>query len=215
MQNNIGQFEGIDAELHHFNELYNTNSLIADKYFAVPEFKNQSQIWNWDNAVSVIHWNIRSLLPKLDEISSELDSLSGNFDLICFCETWLTINTIEQASLNNYATFHSYRDSRFPGGGVSIFAKTHLKPKVLSKFQISLPYFESVGIEFTKNQKKYLVCEIYRPPRSSPSDFLEKLESIFNNFHSAQYEEVFICGDYNFNLLDSDSNNSICQFVNK
>ena len=215
MQNHVNQFEDIDAELHHFNELYDTNSIISDKYFSVNAFKDQSRIWSCNNIISVIHWNIRSLLPKLDEISAELESLSGNFDLLCFCETWLTSNTIGLASFNNYETFHSYRDSRFPGGGVSIFAKSHLNPKALSKFQISLPFFESVGIEFTKNNKKYLVCEIYRPPRSIATEFLEKLESIFNNFQTSHYEEVFICGDYNLNLLDSETNNSICQFINQ
>ena len=215
MQNHIDQFEDIDAELHHFNQLYDTNSVITDKYFSVSEFNEQSQISINSNIVSVLHWNVRSLVPKLDEISTELKSLSGDFDLLCFCETWLTSNTTNLASFNNYEPFHSHRDSRFPGGGVSIFAKSQLNPKLLSKFQISLPFFESVGIEITKCNKIYFICEIYRPPRSNPSEFLDKLESLFNNFQTTYYDEIFICGDYNLNLLDSDSNNSISQFINQ
>ena len=217
MHNNVNHFQDIDAEIHHFNELYNTNSTISDKYYSIGEFKEQTQLSrnSNNNILSVLHWNIRSLLPKLDQITSELELMSGNFDLICFCETWLTDNNKNLATLSNYESFHSYRDSRFPGGGVSIFAKPHLKPNLISNFQLSLPSFESVGIEFTKYNKKYLICEIYRPPRSTPSEFLEKLESIFNNLRSTQYEEIFICGDYNLNLLESESNNATSQFVNQ
>ena len=213
--NHVNQLEEIDAEIHHFNQLYDTNSVITDRYLSACEFKVQSQISSNKN-VSVLHWNVRSILPKLDEITSELEALSGDFDLLCFCETWLTNITKDLAALDNYEPFHSCRDSRFPGRCVSIFAKPHLNPKLLSKFQISLPFFESVGIECTKFNKKYLICEIYRPPRCIPSEFLEKLDSLFNNnLQSTQYEEIFLCGDYNLNLLDTESNNSVSQFVNQ
>ena len=215
MQNNFNQFEDIDAELLHFNQIYDTNSLIADKYFSIREFNEQSQTSSNGESISVLHWNVRSLLPKLDEISTELESLSGNFDLLCFCETWLTSNTTGLVHFNSYEPFHSCRDSCSPGGGVSIFAKSHLNPKSLIKFQISIPFFESVGIEISKSNKKYLICEIYRPPRSNPTDFLDKLESLFYNFQTSQYEEIFICGDFNLNLLDSETNNSISQFINQ
>ena len=213
--NHVNHLQEIDAEIYHFNQLYNTNSVITDRYFSTSEFKDHSKISNNKNIVSILHWNVRSILPKLDEISSELEKLSGDFDLLCFCETWLNNNTKKLAALDNFEPFHSCRDSRFPGGGVSIFAKPNIKPKLLSKFQISLPFFESVGIECTKFNKKYLICEIYRPPRCIPSEFLEKLDSLFSNLQSAQYEEIFICGDYNLNLLDADSNNPTNQFVNQ
>ena len=215
MQDHLGQFEDIDAEVHHINELYDTNSLITDNYFSVGEFKEKSRVSSNNNSVSVLHWNVRSLLPKLDEVTTELDAMSGEFDILCFCETWLSSNTKNLVSINNYEPFHSCRDSRSPGGGVSIFAKPYLKPKLLDKYQISLSFFECAGIEFTKYNKKFLVCEIYRPPRSTPTEFLEKLETLFGNFQSAQYEEIYICGDFNLNLLDSESNNTISQFVNQ
>ena len=87
MQNHLNQFEDIDAELQHFNQLYDTNSIIADKYLSTSEFKEQSQMSCRNKIVSVLHWNARSLLPKLDELTAELDAMSGNFDLLCFCET--------------------------------------------------------------------------------------------------------------------------------
>ena len=121
--------------------------------------------------MSVLHWNVRSLLPKLDQITSELISMSGAFDIISVCETWITSNTKDLAILNNYESFHVHRDTRFPGGGNCIFARSDLNPKLLPRFQVLLPFFECVGIEFSKYGKKFLVCEIYRPPRSNPFDF--------------------------------------------
>ena len=90
-----------------------------------------------------------------------------------------------------------------------------LNPKVLPRFQISLPFFECVGIEFSKYTKKFMICEIYRPPRCNPTDFLEQLEIVFNNLQTTQYEEISFCGDHNLNLLDVETNNSVSQFLNQ
>ena len=215
MHDHINYFEELDAEILHFNELYDTNSLISDKYFSVGEFKEISQSLRCDKKISVLHWNVRSILPKIDQTTAELQALSGDFDVLCFGETWLNDNTKDLVALSDYESFQCCRDLCCPGGSVGIFAKSSLKPKLLTRFQISLPYFESVGVEITKYNRKFLVLEIYRPPRSTPSNFLDKLETLFCNFQTTQYEEIFLCGDYNLNLLDSDSNNSVNLFLNQ
>ena len=58
MQDHLGQFEDIDAEVHHINELYDTNSLITDNYLSVGEFKEKSRVSSNNNSVSVLHWNV-------------------------------------------------------------------------------------------------------------------------------------------------------------
>ena len=62
--------------------------------------------------------------------------------------------------------------------------------------------------------QKFAIFEIYRPPRSNPNDFLEQLDLLLNNLHTTQYEEVFICGDHNLNLLDVEANTT-SQFLNQ
>ena len=211
-------FDNLDAELNHFNQLYDSNSVIADEYFSIDGYKQKfidTDNINNNQCISLLHWNVRSLLPKSDQIALELESMAGGFDLLCFCETWLTNFTKDLAGFNGYKAYHSFRDSCSPGGGVSIFAKSNLKTNINNNFSISLPFFESVAIEITKNNRKFFICEIYRPPRSNPIEFLGKLEALFNNFNTSHYDEIFICGDFNLNLLDSESNNPTNQFVNQ
>ena len=210
MMHNHVNLDSLDAEVQHFNRLYDTNSNISDKYLSVREFKDKYNLSIDENkTVSVLHWNVRSLLPKLDQVTSELNEMSFDWDIISLCETWINANTRDLAILNNYVSFHIHRDTHSPGGGNSIFARSCLNPKVLPRFQVVLPFFECIGIEFSKYSKKFMVCEIYRPPRSNSSDFLDQLEILFNNLQTTQYDEIFICGDHNLNLLDVETNNSV------
>ena len=103
MQYHLNQFDSLDAELQHFNQLYNTNSNILDKYLSVSEFSDGYKLSsNASKTVSVLHWNVRSLLAKMDQITCEIKAMSGDFDVICLCETWITGNTVDLANLNNY-----------------------------------------------------------------------------------------------------------------
>ena len=72
-----------------------------------------------------------------------------------------------------------------------------------------------LALNSLNTKKKFLACEIYRPPRSNPSDFLEQLEIIFSNLQTTQYEEIFVCGDHSLNLLDAETNNSVSQLLNQ
>ena len=47
---------------------------------------------------TILAWNIRSLLPKIEEV--DRISLVGNPELICICETWLNEN-IDNPQIDN------------------------------------------------------------------------------------------------------------------
>lgn len=42
------------------------------------------------NTVSVVHLNARSLMSKIDQLSSFLDEFTFNFNILMVTETWFT-----------------------------------------------------------------------------------------------------------------------------
>ena len=203
--------DDIDADLNHFNDLYDLSSTgVFDKYYDYDTFPQDINILT---DFVIMHFNIRSLLPKLDTLSGILHLLDTKFDVMCFCETWLTIQTESLAHLEGYSSFHVTRPCGSRGGGVSIFFKNTLKSKNIQNFSNTLPYFESIGIEITKGNKLFLCIEIYRPPNSDINLFLEKLNYTLSMIPNNRYAEVFCCGDYNLDFLNYSTNHHVQEFV--
>ena len=202
----------LDPETNHFREMFDTHSTgIIDKYYSPDEFSRDVSISNTD--VSILHYNIRSLLPKIDSFSSLMLELGNKFDVLCICETWLSPVTSNLAVLDGFDSFHTMRQAGQHGGGLCILAKPNLKPKLIPAFQICLPHLECIGIEFYIKNRKFLCLEIYRPPNPNHNEFIEKCNEIISQIQTNQYAEVFICGDHNLNLLNYDTNNYVREFV--
>ena len=204
-------FDEIDAELNHFDNVYGVaDTRIVDKYY-----DNQSFVQNVtisDTDIALLHYNIRSLLPKLDTLTFEM-SQTTSFDVVCLCETWLSVYNKDLIHIENYKCFHLTRPSSMRGGGVSILAKSTLKPKLISNLQFCLPYLECIGIEVCRNKKKFLCIELYRPPSANVADFLAKLDDILSTVPYSNYAEVFCCGDFNLNMLNYSSFGAVREFV--
>ena len=64
-------FDDIDAEINHFNSLYDLPNLgTLNRYYSNESFKRHVEVNSPD--LSVMHYNIRSLYPKLDALSCNL-----------------------------------------------------------------------------------------------------------------------------------------------
>ena len=204
--------DAVDPVTNHIREMFDTHQTgITDRYYSTDQFNQNVRINNTD--VSVIHYNIRSLLPKIDSFSELLDQTGNKFDVLCICESWLSPLTCTLAVLEGFDSFHTTRQAGQQGGGLCIFAKNILKSRLVPALQICLPYFECIGIEFFKTNKKFLCLEIYRPPHQNHNEFLDKCNEIISQIQTNHYTEVIICGDYNLNMLNYDSNNYVREFV--
>ena len=82
---------------------------------------NHAQIiWNPDTKPRGIlggHINIRSILPKIDQIQNLL--MESNLDFLCMSETWLTSNV--PTDLINIQGYTCYRKDRPEGKGRGCF----------------------------------------------------------------------------------------------
>ena len=64
---------------------------------------------------------------------------------------------------------------------------------------------ECLFLEISGFGKKFFVGTVYRPPRGSISQFIEKFTSLYHDLPQRSSERVFVCGDFNINLLSDDS----------
>ena len=142
-------------------------------------YKDRSSSCN-SGIFSILYYNVRSLLPKLDELMATC--LSHKPDIICLVETWLdeTI-TDKELSLPNYDIVRL--DHNRHGGGLliyvnSCFSYSHVVSGSNSLELIVLTVNETIGLSL-----------FYRPP-SSQSYVLDNLL-------------IELCSHINVNLLSN------------
>ena len=95
-------------------------------------------------------------------------------------------------------------------GGVAIYTKDKLNSFERTDIQMQNIDFESVLIEIKNRNSKNIVCGcLYRHPRYDLSEFLQYLKII-----AKENKEVYICGDFNIDLLKIETLNSNQEYYN-
>ena len=201
----------IDSSLHHFNEIYpDMGSDRQSLYYSNDEFV--STVNRRDNDMIIFHLNTRSLLNKMGELTSLLSSLSVTIDIICISETWLNESTTSLINIDRYHVFNVYRESR-RGGGVSIFVNDAYQSEVLYDISYCQPYIECIFVSCIRYNVKVIVGCIYRPPDANFDQFFEALEELLTLVSQMQVKEIFMCGDYNIDMMNMQNDKS-ASFLN-
>ena len=151
------------------------------------------------NHLSVVHYNIQSLVPKLDLLTTELNE----FDILAFTETWLNPSVP-----TNDLTIDSYkipeRKDR-PGdshGGVILYVKNNIH--YTRRHDLELRGVESIWIELTLKHKHILFGVFYRPPNSEAVVF-SAIEDSINLAVDSGVNDIIITGDFNLNMQNVQS----------
>ena len=151
------------------------------------------------NHLSVVHYNVQSLVPKLDLLTTEL----SEFDILAFTETWLnpSVPTID-------LTIDSYRIPERkdrPGdshGGVILYVKNNIH--YTRRQDLELRGVESIWIELTLKHKHILFGVFYRPPNSEAVIF-SAIEDSINLAVDSGVNNIIITGDFNLNMQNVQS----------
>lgn len=146
-------------------------------------------------------WNAHSINNKLFEIRQLIDD--NNPDICFLTETWLT-------SQNNYVTamlrecgydINHYNRIEQKGGGVAILTKCKIKIKHCKANIVQS--FESLIVDI----ENLTLVVMYRNGKTSNSIFFNEFYQFIENIQ-IQYDNILICGDFNFHLnkpLDNDT----------
>ena len=153
--------------------------------------------------LSVIHHNVQSILPKLDEIYIELKG----FDILTFSETWLNENT--HTDDLHLTSFHSpERKDRASNryGGVILYVKSCFAYS--RRRDLEPDGLECIWVDLFLNHKHILVGTFYRPPGST-AQYFDLIEESIQLAVDTNINDIIITGDFNFDLLKPATNRFI------
>ncbi|MCG8092513.1 MAG: hypothetical protein JAZ17_02615 [Candidatus Thiodiazotropha endolucinida] len=152
------------------------------------------------NHLSILHINIQSLYPKLDQVKCEAQS----YDIIVFTESWLKPDIKdENITIENFMPPQRADRVDRPGGGVVIYAKDSLFLK--RRKDLEIRGLEAVWVEIKVKSKILLVGGFYRPPNSN-NDYFDLIAESVDRAHNANISDILITGDFNYNMLSGENN---------
>lgn len=155
---------------------------------------------------TLINVNCRSIVCKATQLEGLL--LTYDVEIAALTETWLGKNIFDSEFVpQNYKVFRKDRDGR--GGGVAILFKSSLQVFRMP----DIDDVEGIFCKFYKNNVRYVLGAVYRPPNSSVA-LLVNLKKYIER-HIKQNDRLMLTGDFNLPNIDwtafSHSNNIIEQ----
>ena len=168
-----------------------------------------------NNGYGGIHFNLRSAPKNLCHVEDYLDCLDFSFPIVAASETWFNDSTVDLYELRGYQQENNYRENR-RGGGVSIFIRDGIEYKLRPDLDIYNDAIETIFIEIegkcVNSSKSQIVGCIYRPPNRDIAVFRRHMKDIRHNLRHYK-KRCMLLGDYNINLLSTDSHSETSDFV--
>ena len=87
-------------------------------------------------------------------------------------------------------------------GGKLVFVKSGLIAKRVKDLETIVS--ETICIELTITKKKWCILFAYKPPKQNNASFFQEISNSLNQLVN-KYENIFLAGDLNIDLLDSKS----------
>ena len=160
------------------------------------------------SSLSILSLNSQSLNAKFDDFQIAIEQLNRNnqISVICIQETWLSSESPTSLfDLPNYQLISRGKYCSNHGGLITYIHNDFNWEPVSIKDQTT--GWENLLVKIShnsQNSKKYIIGNIYRLPSETVNDlqtfndeFLETLEIL-----QSKRLQVYLCGDYNINLLE-------------
>ena len=159
------------------------------------------------NDFSIISYNIRSMKANFESLKSEILGGEHKFDVIGLCEAKMTDVTEKLYMLPGYNFYASNVASN--KGGVCIYINNNYNCKMRSDLCMKLDYLETVFVDCTVGNKEVTIGMIYHRPGTSFEGFIVEINRICSklNNHSV------LMGDFNINILRSDTDTNAFNFI--
>lgn len=197
--------ESIDPDVNFFSKLdYKCEYITHDRFAG--KFSNE-------NGIAILHLNCRSIDTCFDEIVCLVDDMKVTPDIITISESWLNdSSTVENYSLENYQVFITNRVNK-RAGGVMIYCHVKFNGKLLVNACCAVNnLFECVTVELiVKTGKNIIVMCVYRKPGGNIVEFSSCLKDLLSGINTRK--NLFICGDFNIDLLVCEVHNDSKGFL--
>ena len=172
---------------------------------------------NSNNPVAILSLNCQSISSKFDDILILVENVyqrNQNIDILCIQESWLGEHShYSQYNIDGYDMY--YQSSVCSSyTGLIIYVRSEYQVKQLNLRNSSV-LWESLFLEVTlADGKKIIIGDIYRAPREEVNiitTFIVELSHILTLLNRMKLP-VYLCGDYNINLLKMHEKNSYEEF---
>ena len=192
------------------------SNLSSCKYYSCHDYQKLNSDKNNIKNISIFHNNFNGLESKFDQFHNFLINTSSDIDIIAITETSQHVNNIKfktNVELKGYTLFSTA--SNTSKGGCAIYIKNKFNVNERMDLNIINDHYESIWIEIkNKSSKNVIVGCIYRHPHDNIeiyNNFSEYLEPILSKLNN-ENKEIYLCGDFNSDILKIDYNNSYKRF---
>ena len=191
-----------------FNQIVTANRyLVENEINSFCHFDEQSNL-------NILHLNCRSLKKNFDSLKTLLNSVNQKLTAIAISETWLTPSTEHIFQLQEYDFVSNSRSSKV-GGGVGIYIDNDLTYKKRLDLSILNDIIECIFIEVIQPKTNFLIGCVYRPPGTDIMLFNDNISAILDKINSKRRPLLtFLTGDFNIDLLKSESHGPTRDFLN-
>ena len=184
---------------------------VNSKYYAPNEFLARKFA---KSKFSILHLNIVSLQSRINELRELLALLNYPFDLIAISETKLKTDCdiAVNIDLDGYDFEKTTTDTFF--GGVAIYIRKSLKYSVRKELSFSNKNMaESIFVEIERKNKKNIIAGcIYRHHGELQKFNDTFLSKILKKMEKHKNKTMFLCGDFNANLLAAEEHSDTGAF---
>ena len=168
-----------------------SSSFVIDSSMAIPIAKS--------NQLNLVHQNIQGLASK--ELEIELLLQSQNIDVLCLSEHWLRNYNLSFLIPNFHLASVYIRKTAIHGGSL-VLVKNNIQNKE-RKDVVGLSVERVVELSCVELESYIIVC-VYRPPTGDFGAFESTMEDALRKINNKR-KYVVVCGDFNVNLLDTNS----------
>ena len=152
--------------------------------------KSGKTLTNKSSLLSIVYFNARSLLPKINELQALC--LALNPDIVCITESWLAgvIQDLE-IDIPEYNCLRLDRDRH--GGGLVLYLKSTIEYKSIT---IGPDNLELSIFSIYKSNCRVCIALFYRPP-SSPVAIFDTLSTALQSLDIGLFSNFVLFGDFN------------------
>ena len=194
----------LDPDMQFYSEPKFSNQNDCD-YMSIEDFSSVStELSIKSSCMSLLCYNVRSLVNKLSRFQELVSELNWEFDIIGITETWINENNYDLFSLPNYhEPYQKYRTNK-KGGGVLLYARDSIQYKIRPDLHMEQDFIENIFIEIESQclntTKNVIIGLIYRVPDSNIDLFNKELSDILQKI-TKENKFIYLMGDYNLDLL--------------
>jgi hypothetical protein len=169
------------------------------------------------DSLSILHVNCRSLKKNCAELTNLLCIAEKKINIIALTETWLDASNEKLYQIDGYSFVCLSRKDK-AGGGIAFYVDDSIRYHIRTDLSFIRPSLECLVVEvelgFHRTVPNPIICCLYRPPNTDITVFHKDLSELLRTVTKSKSKLIVLAGDFNLDLLKSDTHSPTGEFLN-